>query len=92
MSAHSKDKISIYTIVEVEAQSIVEVRKPRLAGIAWAKVWRGADLMQSHVETLQLLMPTMFSDHGDDDDNHGENERTLFRPNSYISVIRANAY
>ena len=43
-------------------------------------------------QTLQLLMPTMFSDHGDDDDNHGDNERTLFRPNSYISVIRANAY
>ena len=63
--------------VELEAQNIVEVRKPRLAGIAWAKVWRGADLMQSHVETLQLLMPTMFSDHGDDDDNHGDNENAI---------------
>ena len=33
--------------------------------------------MQSHVETLQLLMPTMFSDHGDDDDNHGDNEDAI---------------
>ena len=33
--------------------------------------------MQSHVETLQLLMPTMFSDHGCDDDNHGDNENVI---------------
>ena len=62
--------------VELEAQNIVEVRKPRLAGIAWAKLWRGADLMQSHVETLQLLMPTMFSDHREDD-NSGDDEDVI---------------
>ena len=73
--------------VELEAQSIVEVRKPRLAGIAWDKVWRGADLMQSHVETLQLLMPTMFWDHREDNDNRGDDEDVI----SFNLKIRANA-
>ena len=42
--------------------------------------------MQSHVETLQLLMPTMFSDHRDDD-NRGDDEDVI----SFNFKIRANA-
>ena len=43
--------------------------------------------MQSHVETLQLLMPTMFSDHGEDNDNRGDDEDVI----SFNLKIRANA-
>ena len=46
--------------------------------------------MQSHVETLQLLMPTMFWDHGEDGediDNRGDDEDVI----SFKIKIRANA-